>query len=178
MAIFLIIASIITAGIILKHNNNSFGLRNKGTLSDNISEFNVNADTQHTSVLSNAYLNKVFYEIVDIDKNSMTAAVDFYVPDISNELTDIIDEILAENPDSEYDQLLAVAKEKLESALESEDCPRTKTTINLEIMNTDDGYKLIPNDEWNSIVYGGIEELYIQYLKDWIGGLESDEMPQ
>ena len=58
IAIVVVIA-IIAVSAILIINNKPYGLSKKGTLYDNISDFEVNADTEHTSSLSQAFLKEI-----------------------------------------------------------------------------------------------------------------------
>lgn len=173
IAIVVVIA-IIAVSAILIINNKPYGLSKKGTLYDNISDFEVNADTEHTSSLSQAFLKEITYEIIEIDEDEMIATVIVYVPDISEKLPDVVDVAIIDNQNMEYDKRLSSVKEKFQVALESEDLPKKETTVELSIKNTDDGYKLIPNEEWNQVIYGDIENMYIDYLKTLIGGMTNE----
>lgn len=176
IAIFVVIA-IIAVSAILIINNKPYGLSEKGTLYDNISDFEVNADTEHTSSLSQTFLKEITYEIIEIDEDKMIATVIVSVPDISEKLPDVVDNVIIDNQNMEYDELLSSVKENFQTALESDDLPKKETTIELSIENTDDGYKLVPNDEWNQVIYGDIENMYLDYLKALIGGM-TNENPQ
>lgn len=175
IAIFMVIA-IIVVGAILIINNKPYGLNEKGTLYDNASDFEINSDTEHLSSLSKSFLKKISYKIVEIDEDKMIATVVVSVPDISQNLPEFVDNAIINNNNMEYDELLAFVKKQFQTTLESEDWPQKETTMELSIKETEDGYKLVPNDEWNKVIYGDIENLYLEYLKTLIGGM-TNEIP-
>lgn len=176
IAIFVVIA-IVAVSTILIINNKPYGLSEKGILYDNVTDFEVNADTEHTSSLSQAFIKEITYEIIEIDEADMTATVVVSVPVISEKLSDVVDNVIINNQNMEYDELLSSVKDKFQAALELDDLPKKETTIELSIKNTDNGYKLVPNDEWNQVIYGDIENMYLDYLKTLIGGM-TNENPQ
>jgi len=176
IAIFVVIA-IVAVSTILIINNKPYGLSEKGILYDNVTDFEVNADTEHTSSLSRAFLKEITYEIIEIDEDKMTATIIVSVPDISEKLPNVVDDAIIDNQNMEYDELLSSVKEKFQAALESDDLTKKETTIELSIKNADDGYKLVPNDKWNQVIYGDIENMYLEYLKTLIGGM-TNENPQ
>lgn len=176
IAIFIVV-TIVVGGIILIANSKPLGLNEKGTLYNNASDFVVNGDSEHASTLSQAFIKEITYEIIEIDEADMTATVVVSVPVISEKLSDVVDNVIINNQNMEYDELLSSVKDKFQAALELDDLPKKETTIELSIKNTDNGYKLVPNDEWNQVIYGDIENMYLDYLKTLIGGM-TNENPQ
>lgn len=155
---------------------NSYGLSESGSLYENISEFDF-ASSGEMDGLTKSFLNCVKYEITNIDKQAMMATVDINVPVISDGLSEILDKVIAENNDSDYEELKEIAEKELSNLLESNQIEYEKTTITLMIEKVDGDYKLIPTDEWNQILVKNLEELYMDYLKLLMGGM-TDEMPK
>ena len=58
-------------------NRTSFGLKKSGTLYENQSDFSVSysEDSGETTGMSKAFLNSITYEIIDVDRENMTADI-------------------------------------------------------------------------------------------------------
>ncbi len=155
---------------------NSFGLKKSGILYDNMSDFSIQTE-ENPSVLTQTYLESITYQIIEIDKKEMMATIKVQIPQISDILSKTLDKVISENKDTEYDELKNLAEKAFADTLKSEKLDKKTETITLSIEKTDDSYKIIPSSEWNSLITGSLEELYMEYLKTLIGGI-TDEMPQ
>lgn len=158
------------------------GLAMSGSYFDNISDF---ADTEYqdtTSVeevsgVTQAYLQGVTYEIVELDEENKVATLDVSVPNFTKVLPQIVTDVMAENEEASYDELLQIVQEELEKALSDESVEHTTATIELPFEEVDGEYKLIHNEEWEQLVFGGLQEMYVEYYRTMIGGL-LDEIPE
>mgnify|MGYP000573426068 FL=1 len=127
--------------------------------------------------LTQSFLESVQYEIIDIDKENMTATVDISVPIITDELSNIFDNVIAENNEKDYDDLKQIAKSELSNMLNSSQLENKKSKLTLQIKEINGSYKLVPSEEWNRELTENLENLYMSYLDSLIGGV-TDEMPK
>lgn len=174
IALIVIIACVI--GIAKLLDGNSYGLKKSGTLYDNMSDFSIQSE-ETPNELAQTYLESITYQIKEIDKKEMMATIEVQIPQISDVLSKTLDKVISENKDTEYDELKGLAEKAFADTLKSEKLDKKTETITLPIEKTDDSYKIIPSPEWNSLITGSLEELYVEYLKTLIGGM-TDEMPQ
>lgn len=159
----------------------SYGLEQIGNLYDNISNFNVTygemtKDTEGD--WETCYLKAIEYEIVSINKDDMTATVNLSIPQISGILSDTIDKVLSGNTDTNYDDLKANVEQELGEALRLKRVEISTFTLILPIEKVDGTYKISPTDEWNKLVVGNIEKLYLEYLRALIGGMTDESTPE
>lgn len=157
-------------------NKGSFGLKNSGSLYENISDFAVDFSGEPDE-LTHSFLKSIQYEITAIDKENMTATVEISVPIISDELSAIIDDIIKENGSANYDDLKQLVANELISRFSSSQFENKQSTLTLQIKKTDGSYKLVPSEEWNKVLTENLENLYMSYLESLIGGM-TDEMPK
>lgn len=179
LIVVVILASIVLAAILLVTQllrDKSFDLKKAGSLYENISDFALDSSGEPDE-LTQSFLKSVQYEIIDIDKENMTATVDISVPVITDELSNILDNVIAENNEKDYDDLKQIAKSELSSMLSSSQLENKKSTLTLQIEEINGSYKLVPSEEWNRVLTENLENLYISYLESLIGGM-TDEMPK
>ncbi len=165
-------------------NNSSNELQMSGSYYDNISDFkhtgndiDVNESEENTSSVAKSYMQSVTYEIKELDKDNEIATLEVSVPNFMQMLPQIVSDVLAENEDASYEDLLQIVQSELEKALSKEDIEKTTTTVDLPIEENDGEYKLIYNEQWEQIVFGSLENMYIEYYRTMIGGL-IDEIPE
>lgn len=173
-----VVAVIISAAVLIVSqllDKNSLGLKKSGSFYENMSDFALSGSGE-TDELVKAFLKGVQYEITGIDKENMTATVDVSVPDISNELSKILDNITAENSEKDYEEQKQIAESKISSILSSNNIETVKSTVNFQIVKVDGSYKLGSSEEWNRALVENLENLYISYLKTLLGGM-TDETP-
>ena len=179
LIVVVILVSIVLAAILLvtqllrKH---SFDLEESGSLYENISDFALDSSGEPDE-LTQSFLESVQYEIIDIDKENMTATVDISVPVITDELSNILDNVIAENDGKDYDDLKQIAEGELSSMLSSSQLEKEKSTLMLQIEEINGSYKLVPSEEWNKVLTENLENLHMSYLEALIGGM-TDEMPK
>lgn len=179
LIVVVILASIVLAAILLVTQllrDKSFDLKESGSLYENISDFAVDFSGEPDE-LTQSFLESVQYEIIDIDKENMTATVDISIPVITDELSNILDNVIAENNGKGYDDLKQIAKSELSSMLSSSQLENKKSTLTLQIEEINGSYKLVPSEEWNKVLTENLENLYMSYLESLIGGM-TDEMPK
>ena len=157
-------------------DGNVYGLKKTGNFYDNMSDFSILSE-ENPDDLTQTYLESVAYEITGIDKEKMTATIELQIPKISDELSEVLDKVISENKDAGYDELKTLAEKELANVLKSMELDKKTETITLSIEKAGYSYRIIPSPEWNSLITGSLEELYVEYLKALIGGM-TDEMPQ
>lgn len=158
-------------------------LQMSGSYYDNITDFkragndtDVNESVESMSGVAKSYLQSVTYEIKELDKENKIATLEVSVPNFTQVLPQIVSDVLAENEDASYEDLLQIVKSELEKVLSNENIEKT-TTVDLPIEENDGEYKLIYNEQWEQIVFGSLENMYIEYYRTMIGGL-IDEIPE
>ena len=178
IAAIVIVAVICIAVLLLPKlfGKNSFGLNETGSFYENISDFALDSSGEPDE-LTQSFLESVQYEIIDIDKENMTATVDISVPVITDELSNILDNVIAENNGKDYDDLKQIAKNELSSMLSSSQLENKKSTLTLQIEEINGSYKLVPSEEWNRVLTENLENLYMSYLESLLGGM-TDEVPK
>lgn len=107
----------------------------------------------------------------------MIATLDISVPVITDELSNILDNVIEENNGKGYSDLKEIAKSELSSLFSSSQIENEKSTLTLQIKEINGSYKLVPSEEWNKVLTENLENLYISYLKSLIGGM-TDEIPK
>lgn len=159
-------------------------LQMSGSYYDNITDFkragndtDVNESVVSTSGVAKSYLQSVTYEIKELDKENKVATLEVSVPNFTQVLPQIVSDVLAENEDASYEDLLQIVQSEMEKALSNEDIEKKTTTVDLPIEENDGEYKLIYNEQWEQIVFGSLENMYIEYYRTMIGGL-IDEIPE
>lgn len=179
LIVVVILVSIVLAVILLATQllrQNSFDFKESGSLYENISDFAVDS-LGEPDELTQSFLESVQYEIIDIDKENMTATVNISVPVITDELSNILDNVITENNGKGYDDLKQIAESELASMLSSSQLKNEKSTLTLQIEEINGSYKIVPSEEWNKVLTENLENLYMSYLESLIGGM-TDEMPK
>ena len=179
VAVLIIVAFIMV--LVFTNRNSASDKNNKlkmsGSYYDNISDFSNDIGNEKSISLSMEYLKKISYEIIEIDNEKMLATLIISVPDISDTLPTIVDRVIADNKDVDYEELLSLVKESMEEAFNSSTLTKKEASIQLSVENENGSYKLIPNDEWDKLIIGNIEDMYIEYLKILVEGM-SNEVPK
>ena len=178
LIVAVILVAIVLAAILLMTQllrEKSFDLKESGSLYENIFDFALDSSGEPDE-LTQSFLESVQYEIIDIDKENMTATVDISVPVITDELSNILDNVIAENNGKDYEDLKQIAESELSSILTSNQLENEKSTLTLQIEEINGSYKLVPSEEWNKVLTENLENLYMSYLESLIGGM-TDEMP-
>ena len=175
IAAIVIVAVICIAVLLLLKlfGKNSFGLNETGSFYENISDFALDF-TSEPDELTKSYLENIQYEIIDFDKENMTATINVSIPVINNELSDILDKVITENSGKDYEELKQIAETELTDLLNSGQLEKEKSTLTLQIIEDDGSYKFVPSDGWNETLTANLENLYMNYLKSLIGGMSNE----
>ncbi|MEE0762618.1 MAG: hypothetical protein UIM27_06560 [Acutalibacteraceae bacterium] len=173
--VFMVIIVVVIAIFFLWQSTgrDSFGLRKSGSLYENMSDFSLNS-TGNPDELTQTFLENIKYEVKNIDKEEMVATVEVSVPIISNELSNVIDNVISENSEKNYDELKQIVKNELISILKSERIETQKTVLSLTIEKIDNSYKFVPSEEWNELLTKDLENLYLSYLEILIGEMDNE----
>lgn len=148
----------------------SFNFKKSGSLYENMSDFALDS-LGSPDELTQAFLESIQYEIKDIDKENMIVTIDISIPVIYEELSNLLDDVIAENSEKDYDDLKQIAEEELSRMFKSGQLKTERKTLMLQIAKVDGSYKIVPSEEWNEIITSNLEELYVNYLKALIGGM-------
>ena len=154
-------------------SGNLYGIEKSGNLYDNISDFAVLSE-ETPDELTQAYLESITYKIINFDKEKMMATVEMQVPQISDELSKVLDKIISENKDAEYNELKSLVKKELTNVLKSNRSDKSTNTLIVSVENINGFYQIIPSQEWNDLITGNLEQLYMEYIKTLIGGMTDE----
>lgn len=172
----IVIAAVICIAVLLLpklFDKNSFGLNETGSFYENRSDFALDSSSEPDE-LTKSYLENIQYEIIDVDKENMTATINVSIPVINNELSDILDKVITENSGIDYEELKQIAETELTDLINSGQLEKEKSTLTLQIIEDDGSYKLVPSDGWNETLTANLENLYMNYLKSLIGGMSNE----
>ena len=172
----IVIAAVICIAVLLLpklFGKNSFGLNETGSFYENRSDFALDSSSEPDE-LTKSYLENIQYEIIDVDKENMTATINVSIPVINNELSDILDKVITENSGKDYEELKQIAETELTDLINSGQLEKEKSTLTLQIIEDDGSYKLVPSDRWNEKLTANLENLYMDYLKSLIGGMSNE----
>lgn len=156
------------------------GLEKNGTYYENINNFTdtsmeeKESNIEDSTEISKAYLQGITYEILEVDKKEMVATLEVSVPNLTQELPNVIEEVFDNNTDASYDELLQILQKELTTSLVSTDEEKTTTIINLPMIKENGEYKLVYNQQWEQAVYGQLKEMYLEYYRQIIGGITDE----
>lgn len=144
---------------------------NKGEqamLSDNLDQIQGLENYEPTGDLAESFGDKVAYEVKSIkwDGDTGKAEVEVTTPDLAEIISDSIDEAIDEHGLEDYDALLEAVRNNVASTLNSGKYPTVDSTVEMDAEKTSDGYKLISNDEFERVIAGNLEEIFIQALME------------
>lgn len=125
-------------------------------------------DYEPSSTLSKSFSESVVYDVSDIswNGNSGVAKVKVTTPDLGQIISDTIQAAIDEYGTENYDALLNNVEENIQAVLNSEDYPTLESTIEMDAEKTEDGYMLVSNEEFEKIISGNLEEIFIQALME------------
>ena len=152
----------------------TFGLQASGTFYGNLSDFGIDFENGKPTELSQAYLNSISYNVISIDKDAMEATIEVSIPDISSILSDTLDKIISENSNASYSKLISLAETTMTSTLQTVQTQKEPFQIVLPLQQNNGSYQLVPNDEWNQLIFGNLGQQYTDCLHNWIGGMTNE----
>lgn len=158
--ILLIILVVILSGC--NHENEQVKLL------DTIDQIQGMENYEPSGTLSKSFSENVVYEVSDIswNGNSGVAEVKVTTPDLGQIISDAIQTAIDECGTKDYDVLLDNVKENIQSTLNSKDHPTLESTVEMDTEKTEDGYTLISNEEFERIISGNLEEIFVQALME------------
>lgn len=129
-----------------------------------------------SGTLSKSFSEKVVYEVTDIswNENFGIAEVMVTTPDLEQILSDAIREAIDAYGTEDYDALLENTKKNIQTVLGSEDYPTLERVVEMDAEKTEDGYTLISNEEFEKIISGNLEEIFIQALMEGLANENSN----
>lgn len=129
-----------------------------------------------SGILAESFSNDVMYEVTDISWSGETGTAEVKVttPDLAGIISESIDKAITERGVEDYDALLRTVKEYIQEALDSDDCPMMDSEVEMEARKTDEGYTLISNEEFERIIAGNLEEIFIQTLMEGLANENAD----
>lgn len=118
--------------------------------------------------LSKSFGEKVFYEVSKVTWNGDigVAEVEVTTPDLERIIADAIQKAIDANGIEDYDALLESVKANIKAVLDSEDYPTLKSAVEMSAEKAEDGYTLISNEEFEKIVSGNPEKIFMQALME------------
>lgn len=153
------------------------GLQITGSYYENINDFKSADEIQQeerneepASGVVKAYLQGVVYEIKELDEKNMLATVEVSVPDFGGVLEETIDRVVTENEGKSFEELLALVRAEMETALQDENIKRTSSEVTMTVEEADGIYKLVYNEQWTQLVFGDMEQMYVESFQRMLGG--------
>lgn len=137
-------------------------------LTDTADQIQGMEDYEPSGTLSKSFSENVVYEVSDIswNGNSGVAEVKVTTPDLGQIISNASQGSIDEYGTEDYDALLDSVKEKIQAVLSSEDYPTLESTVEMDAKKTEDGYTLISNEEFEKIISGNLEKIFIQALME------------
>jgi len=175
----LAVAAILLAVVLLApqlFHRDAMDFQKSGSFYNNIQDFAIDA-TDQPDELTRSFLESIQYRITDIDEQNMTATLEISIPDLSASFPDLLDRVLAEHSEKDYETIKQIAKQELSDLLQSEQTATDTTILSLPIEKNNGSYQMIPTEEWNKAVTENLETLYHSYMISFLGGL-ADEIPE
>ena len=142
-------------------------------LLDTVEQIQGMENYEPSSDLQRSFSENVVYEVLDIswDGNSGVAEVKVITHDLGQIISDSIQVSIDEYGAEDYNLLLDNVEESIQTVLNSEDYPTFESTVEMDTEKAEDGYTLISNEEFEKIISGNLEKIFIQALME---GLENE----
>lgn len=117
-----------------------------------------------------AFREKVSYEITDTkwEEDIGTAEVAVYTPDLSAIIQQGISDALEKIGSEDYQAALEHAKQNIQKTLESDQCPMTETTVQMQAKKDGDDIILVSNEDFEKAITGDLEKLYFDALTEGV----------
>ncbi|MDR1328441.1 MAG: hypothetical protein LBK23_02440 [Oscillospiraceae bacterium] len=110
------------------------------------------------------YYSEVSVEIVSLDDagdGTGVATVNVTAPDMRAVFERLLDEL--EAAEQIPDERLRMTAENAVSSILQGEHEKTTATIEAQVTDTADGWRIVPDDAWSEAVSGGMTELYREY---------------
>lgn len=135
-------------------------------LLDSMDQIEGMEDYEPTGEVVKAFSKDIVYEISNISWNGNQGAAEVKVttPDLKKIISDSIQKTIDEYGTEDYEVLLENVKGNIQSTLEANNYPTFTSNIKMNAEKTGDGYTLISNEEFEKIVQGNLEEIFLNVL--------------
>lgn len=135
-------------------------------LSDSMDQIKGMKDYEPTGEVAKAFNEDIVYEISNIswNGNQGVAEVKVTTPDLEQIISDSIQKALDECGTEDYDTLLENVKGNIQSTLDSNNYPIFESNIEMNAEKTGDSYTLISNEEFEKIVQGNLEKIFLNAI--------------
>lgn len=145
-------------------------------LMDTVDQIQGMEDYAPSGILAETFFDQVTYEISDItwDGESGIAEVKIITPDLAKVISNSIKKVIDKNEIENYDVLLEKVKENIQDVLDKEDYPAVESIIEMDAKKTENGYELISNEEFERVISGNLEEIFIQALMEGLSNENSN----
>lgn len=132
-------------------------------------------EDEEMSAVSEAFLKNISYDIKEADEEEQTADIEVSVPVLGDTYNTIVEQVVNENPDLAYEELLELTKEELADSLNNGDFETKTETLTVPYQEIDGEMQIIPNDAFFDFVSEELYEMYFNMLVESAGGVENDE---
>lgn len=145
-------------------------------LTDTADQIQGMEDYEPFGILSKSFSENVVYEVTDIswNGNSGVAEVKVTTPDLGQIISSAIQAAINEYGTEDYDALLNCVRENIQVVLSSEDYPTLECIVDINAEKTEDRYTLISNEEFEKIISGNLEEIFLQALMEGLANENSN----
>lgn len=147
----------------------------ENTFSQLINDSSEAEDNEEMSIVSDAFLKNISYDIKEANEDKQTADIEVSVPVLGDTYNTIVEQVVNENPDLAYEELLELTKEELADSLNNGDFETKTETLTVPYQEIDGEMQIIPNDAFFDFVSEELYEMYFDMLVESAGGVENDE---
>lgn len=166
--IFIVLLMLFICGCGETKRNDSLELQ--GNCYENLNDFMSYSEGNEVSELSQAYLKKIDYEVINLDKENMTVTLKVKIPNVIDALAEIIRLNVEENDfDMPYEELYSIVEKKFVESLANENFETEVSEILLPIEKVGDRYKIVLTEEWFDLIYGKLISSYIDMCSELEG---------
>ena len=132
---------------------------------DKIENFN---DTTPSSPVSSSYRECVSYKVNKIKWKDDTgvATVTVFAPDLNKIILDCVDRSISEYGTDDYASTLNHAKDLIADTLKSGNYISAEYVVEMNAQKTVDDYVLVSNENFERIVQGNLEEVFLNVLTE------------
>lgn len=136
-------------------------------LLDSMDQIKGMEDYEPTGEVAKAFNEDIVYEVSNISwsGNQGVAEVKVTTPDLEKIISESIQKALDEYETEEYDVLLENVRGNIQSTLNSDNYPIFESNIEMNAEKTGDSYTLISNEEFEKIVQGNLEKIFLNALE-------------
>lgn len=172
--IVILILTIIVCGIVFVPKLMKKDKPKENTYAQLVNELTQTED-EEMSVVSEAFIKNISYDITQTNEEEQTADIEVSVPVLGDTYNTIVEQVVNENPDLAYEDLLELTKEELADSLNNGEFETRTETLTVPYQEIDGKMQIIPNDAFFDFVSEELYEMYFNMLVESAGGVENDE---